>query len=858
MTTAQEVLADVAPYLCNLDDFQLVKKIGEGAFGIVYLAIHKQSGIKCAVKKLITDELEGQDLVYFCREVKILACCHSYFLVPLLGFTYTSPYLIVTEFIECGTLFNALHHKSGSPVLSNTEKDVIAMCIAHGMMNLHKMKIIHRDLKSLNILLDNRHLPRIIDFGIARFKDDSTNLVTQQIGTTQWMAPEQMMTATYTNKVDVYAYGILLWEIVAEDVPFRGFNSVQIAIQVAERNSRPRIPESCPKKLKQLIELCWHRDPERRPSFKQIFNSFASHKVEFPGTDQKYVDDIVNYVKQIEQAKYGDMYEPLSTRKTITQDQLQQIDIQTRKQFGLPPPIETPNLPVPTGGLQSTQNQNNQDSLKNPIAPLMPSTANFGAQQNQQINNESSDDSEEEEEIHEYHNNIFSQLTEINKNNVINFYTSIKENFEFSPSLKKRKISIQAISQLAETDQELIPPLTDVHIFEQLPYDNSDLFPLISKIISAMIAAKPSAISPDLSQRIALMADKHTAEVLHLFSKFALIANKHKLAFQIISPFLAVSSSYLNRGFTQDFIRVLVYLLKINSIFADEYKTYTSDLIKHILKCGNPDDITFVYNALISLGDLIQPVPPDVIEAHLKSELFVKPLLFYFVKGKPKVTGDVINYLIQVAPTNQLVQSALCSIAESPSGAVLILMNKSWLDYGYDTITAIKVFLSVLAVPEMRPALIELDGVAELFLRVAMPNIPEYLILISSIFTRLSITASFIEKLSVSAFTSTYLQLTVVTSRADLVHAGLLVGSEIAKVGFSQELITLSQVVSHFVINQCEATERSLITAAILIGYPECKQAMIDAGINNGIRQCVVSQQVEPLKQELISKLESI
>ncbi|EAY22279.1 TKL family protein kinase [Trichomonas vaginalis G3] len=869
MTTAQEILADVKPYLCSLEDFDLVKKIGEGAFGLVYLGIHKRTGLKCAVKKLITDELEGNELVYFCREVKILACCHSYFLVPLLGFTYTSPYLIITEFIECGTLFSALHHKPGSPNLTNTEKCVIAMCIAHGMMNLHKMKIIHRDLKSLNILLDNRHLPKVIDFGIARFKDDSTNLVTQQIGTTQWMAPEQLMTATYTNKVDVYAYGVLLWEIVSEDIPFRGFTGVQIAIQVAERNSRPKITDNCPKKLRQLIELCWHRDPEKRPSFKQIFHSFATHKVEFPETDPNYVDEIVQFINQVENSKQEDLYAPLSTRMPIPPEQLnqirmqsenseqqqQQIQPQTAALHTPPPPYQGPSMQV-----------NNQEMLRNPLAPLMVpapvinnSSIVLPTNNNPTLieDNDSDSDSDEEEDDLEYSRSIFDGLDKINKNNVLQFYDSIKQNFEFSPSAKKRKICVEAICKLAERDPDLMNPLTDIHIFEILPYDNSKLFVYLSRIVSAMMSVKPSAITPELSQKIAQMADKNTAEVLHLFSKFALIANKHKQAFQIISPFLAVSSSYLNRGFTQDFVRILVYLLNINSAFAAEYRTYTSDLFKHLLKFGSSEDIKFVFDCLTQLGNVLPPVQPDILEAHMKSE-HLHSLLLYIIKNSIKPSGEMISTLLQLSLTDNYALCAICSIAENPAGAVLILMNKQWLDPSYDTICALKIFLSILVVPAMRPAISELEGIPELLTRVSKSNVPELLILISSVFGKMSITSNFVEKLSSSTFTSTYLQATVVTSRADLVHAGLVVGAEIAKGAFCPELVTLCQVVNHFVVNQCDATEKAVLTAAVLMNYSECRQAFVNYGLKNGIVNAAVSPQYESIKNDIIAQLSAL
>lgn len=277
-------------FIVKYDDFKIGKLIGQGAYGKVYYAVHKPTKKKCAVKKLFIQEMAGQDLISYCREVEVLVKCDNAFILPFYGWSATFPYIIITQHIPNGSLFSALHHRPLAPSLSATNKTLIAIGIANGMASLHSVGIIHRDLKSLNILLDENILPKIGDFGLSRFQDDEISQMTADVGTPHWMAPELFESTNYTNKVDVYAFGMLLWEMYNEEAPFHGMNSVQIAFQVSKEAYRPPWPDNTPEDFKSFVNLCWNQNPDKRPEFKQIYKYFIQKKIYFPGTDFEFVD----------------------------------------------------------------------------------------------------------------------------------------------------------------------------------------------------------------------------------------------------------------------------------------------------------------------------------------------------------------------------------------------------------------------------------------------------------------------------------------------------------------------------------------------------------------------------------------
>lgn len=141
--------------------------------------------------------------------------------------------VIITEFCRGGTLFEILHEKKKSVKLSFKQRHKMMLDIAKGMHFMHGLKspLMHRDLKSLNLLLaeevkgpNDLVQAKITDFGLARKFEDSDGgaeaMMTGQAGTFHWMAPEVLENSPYTQKADVYSFGIVMWEILAREPPF--------------------------------------------------------------------------------------------------------------------------------------------------------------------------------------------------------------------------------------------------------------------------------------------------------------------------------------------------------------------------------------------------------------------------------------------------------------------------------------------------------------------------------------------------------------------------------------------------------------------------------------------------------------
>lgn len=262
-------------------DFETVKQIGKGAYAIVNLAIMKSDKRKIAVKELKQVNLGRRNVLSLKRELDILLRLKHPNILGFVGVTVTPPFCIATTYIGNGSLFDNLHGKNESGnKLTPLDKLKIALGMAHGLEYLASMKYVHRDFKSQNVLLDNDKNAIICDFGISRMLGPR---MTSELGTVQWTAPEVLLSTTkvYDTSCDTYSYGMVLWELLCDDLPHKELRPAQIAALVIEKHLRPPIKEGSPKEMVDLIQKCWAQDPKERPKMKKVIELLESGNLVF-------------------------------------------------------------------------------------------------------------------------------------------------------------------------------------------------------------------------------------------------------------------------------------------------------------------------------------------------------------------------------------------------------------------------------------------------------------------------------------------------------------------------------------------------------------------------------------------------
>nr|GMD77317.1 serine/threonine-protein kinase HT1-like [Ipomoea batatas] len=176
---------------------------------------------------------------------------------------------VVVEFLAGGTLKNLLY-KNRKKKLAFKIVIQLALDLSRGLSYLHSKKIVHRDVKAENMLLDTSRNLKIADFGVARVEAQNPKDMTGETGTLGYMAPEVLDGKPYNRKCDVYSFGVCLWEIYCCDLPYPDLSFAEVSSAVVRQNLRPEIPRCCPSSLASIMKKCWDANPDKRPEMDEV------------------------------------------------------------------------------------------------------------------------------------------------------------------------------------------------------------------------------------------------------------------------------------------------------------------------------------------------------------------------------------------------------------------------------------------------------------------------------------------------------------------------------------------------------------------------------------------------------------
>ncbi|KAL2454748.1 Protein kinase superfamily protein with octicosapeptide/Phox/Bem1p domain [Abeliophyllum distichum] len=277
-------------------DLEELQELGSGTFGTVYHG--KWRGTDVAIKRINDRCFAGkpseQDRMRedFWNEAIKLADLHHPNVVAFYGVVLDGPsgsIATVTEYMVNGSLRNALQKSERN--LDKRKRLLIAMDVAFGMEYLHGKNIVHFDLKSDNLLVNLRdpHRPicKVGDLGLSKVKCQT--LISGGVrGTLPWMAPELLngSSSLVSEKVDVFSYGIVMWELLTGEEPYTDLHYGAIIGGIVSNTLRPPVPESCDPDWRRLMERCWSAEPSERPSFIEIANDLRAMAAKLPPKGQ--------------------------------------------------------------------------------------------------------------------------------------------------------------------------------------------------------------------------------------------------------------------------------------------------------------------------------------------------------------------------------------------------------------------------------------------------------------------------------------------------------------------------------------------------------------------------------------------
>ena len=305
----KEIPADL---LIHYKDLSLEKTVGVGSFARVFkgywkrtlVAVKELTGVHSLMaslaasqggaqpgEEILKADADVQRLVAeFRSEVLVMSNLSHPNVVLLVGACSEFPNLcVVTEYVSGGSLYDTLHSKHAKHSIV-THQQMLWLCeTAAGMAYLHSQGVMHRDLKSPNVLLDAQHRAKLCDFGLALVLADTQRTMTNGVGSALWMAPEVILRAQYSFSADVYAWGILAWEIMSPgEVLYASLSMFEISKNVVN-GRRPQQHPSWSVCVCSVMSQCWREVAENRPSFDDVVTQL---KTVININPERYDDDL--------------------------------------------------------------------------------------------------------------------------------------------------------------------------------------------------------------------------------------------------------------------------------------------------------------------------------------------------------------------------------------------------------------------------------------------------------------------------------------------------------------------------------------------------------------------------------------
>lgn len=587
-------------YVRDISDFRFEKAIGKGGFGEVWLANDLRTGKMCAVKELQTQRINAQGVTSFIREVQSMISLRAHrFILPFVGFTVEQPYSLITEYAPNGSLNFYVHSHLQKQSLSGTHLTIDAMSIAYAMVQMHKLGLAHRDLKSSNILVDSNYLPMIADFGTARLVVVRKKM-TPYTGTLTHMAPEVFFSKPanreaanrttvqparepggpkvplrftgpidgYGLSCDVYSYGMMLYEMSQGHIPF-GISRENI-IQCIQNNEKPRISSKTPKPLADLILACINHNPSKRPFFIDIYNMFKNGEVYFPNSVHK---DVLHFAEQIERLGHRKIPPPsinpsidIPSIKQRMKRQYQKLKTAEDAQLlGVTPKSEREKSPK-----QSSSPEKKKLLLDNISQPIKISDM----QQQNDTFRVLSDTSNAQfvPTLRTYVQSHFNEVKEDSENDdelmaiaeqFSTFYHVVSHHFTVSTSPFHISAIIDSFTEISRWHSVSLEILAKYRFFAILPVNPEKVvLDSLYNLIWQFFVQKPELIDNSLFRTLGLLLIRSPFKSLELFKIYVTKYDEVDDPFKIFDFFMSYASVYVDKDFGSQFVDIFFYLLQ--------------------------------------------------------------------------------------------------------------------------------------------------------------------------------------------------------------------------------------------------------------------------------------------------------
>jgi hypothetical protein len=702
--------------------------------------------------------------------------------------------------------------------------------IARGMLALHRQQMVHRDLKSLNILLDDELYTKVCDFGIARFLGEHEVGCTKNVGTPHWMAPEIFESRAYTSKVDVYAFGMLVWEMLTEGVPFKGKDGFQVAIAVARNRERPPLPEDGPRDLRDFIALCWDHEPSVRPTFSQIVRKLCQGLVLF-GVDN--ADSVFEFLAKIplSRQELTDLFSPDESASAAFEARFpDQPDFPWHEMAvaeGVTSPVDLSNEPL---GRSSGRRVDHIDSQESDVSALFDG----------EVSRDFDETTDPKPPVDEWSMNYLRSLSPADAH----------DTFRRLLEQQRRELP-DVISRLLLSRPDFAGAVVRSGVLAALPLTSEAMFDANVRILIVMAQEKPGAVTADTIRLLMTHSGRASGaqRLLKFLSVFIRTAHDNPQAGLIAQQFLEHANAFID---IPEFAPLLLELYR-NQAFDILRPEILAALSSGLLE-KDVNVATACFAAFCAVPFTIRDIPVSELIARASDGLFpVKTIELFARLPQLPVSTRLISALVTVGGKSPLTTHCLCRLALTLKGAQAVLALPGWMEPECLSIhDSVVLVLVICRFAEARDTLVDITQFPDFLMKVLREGTPKEIEGIALVLRKMRTTESFLRVLDGKGFFADYLPRALESRIPVLQDGALLLVAAYARIGWVNGFFWFMQYLPALIGTGGALSKKSIIVTLLLSAHPQAKGAIRQLNLAPIVADCDIDDASSTYRDRLL------
>ena len=777
-------------------------EIGHGGFGRVFKArkANKRGGKIHALKELDIGRLRNDNFRRFILEIEVMIQCRSPYFVVITGFTKTPPYCVMSEYAPKGSL-NEYCRASSTKHLSPTKNTIIALGVAHGLRHIHRQNIIHRDIKCSNILLDGDMYPHICDFGIARFTNGN-ELMTTKLGTPSYMAPELLGDGSYNETVDMYAFGMMLFEMAEHRKGISGCKSpADLYERVILKKELPEFDKASPSLRHLVLNLVDH-DPNKRKSARETVEYIKEHVDDlFPGTKR---DRVVSY----------DRWAKRKSEKLKKKGNVGGLCHIFEKEPRREPPASTPGVPK----ARPEPPKSMRPTLRAPSLPINEKQKKLDVMAT--LPNSGHPDFEE----------VIKHLrTEATVSSFRGYSKDFVKVLTNPPCQELAVLIMEVVNAMVSRDPQFIDALIECGFYGQMPI-NKDTIDLAVEFLADAFEKFRDPISPEYQQQLQAVMEISPDKGIILLSKvvdFECVKRAPQEVFTLIRDFFV--SGHENMFNSPVLLKLIEIWESVGLKCVDFVQTVNLSVALNsaLSRASSVESIAALFSFLSYFRVPIKDIAPEVLYRHLANDDTYQVVLCVLASADPgavDVTDELVNGLL-THPNDTNVWTVMAKLADSETGHSYFLDTVRWMEVGANNPKdCLRVLMVLLKTGSAAMSVICSSPEYADLLRIVLERTEDIQVMwaCAGVAKNGFVSKDVLDLFSKHNFWSTYFDYLTVCTDVSNLSQGIALVRTFCQVGWAPEFSTFAPMLWNSMFQNAELVMPALEAVVELSEYEEC------------------------------------